>query len=78
MRRLLLRAASLCSNARMEHIGTYVIASNVTEMVRFPGMVALRIPAALTVLQILAVDLGTDLLPALGPGLTEAVVAMAG
>ncbi|MFM7269156.1 MAG: cation-translocating P-type ATPase, partial [Cyanobium sp.] len=32
------------------------------------AMVALGIPAALTVLQILAVDLGTDLLPALGLG----------
>jgi Ca2+-transporting ATPase len=47
---------------------TYVIASNVPEMVPFLGMVALQIPAALTVLQILAVDLGTDLLPALGLG----------
>ena len=47
---------------------TYVLASNVPEVVPFLAMVALRIPAALTVLQILAVDLGTDLLPALGLG----------
>jgi Ca2+-transporting ATPase len=47
---------------------TYVIASNVAEMAPFVAMVALQIPAALTVLQILAVDLGTDLLPALGLG----------
>ncbi|MEB3265698.1 MAG: cation-transporting P-type ATPase [Cyanobacteriota bacterium] len=46
----------------------YVLASNVAEMAPFLAMVALRIPAALTVLQILAVDLGTDLLPALGLG----------
>ncbi|MEB3172797.1 MAG: cation-transporting P-type ATPase [Cyanobacteriota bacterium] len=47
---------------------TYVIASNVAEMLPFVAMVSLQIPAALTVLQILAVDLGTDLLPALGLG----------
>ncbi len=47
---------------------TYVLASNVPEVAPFLAMVALRIPAALTVLQILAVDLGTDLLPALGLG----------
>jgi calcium-translocating P-type ATPase len=47
---------------------TYILASNVPEIVPFLVMVVLRIPAALTVLQILAVDLGTDLLPALGLG----------
>lgn len=47
---------------------TYILASNVPEIVPFLAMVVLRIPAALTVLQILAVDLGTDLLPALGLG----------
>ncbi|MGB5134847.1 MAG: cation-transporting P-type ATPase [Prochlorococcaceae cyanobacterium] len=47
---------------------TYVLASNVGEVAPFLAMVAFRIPAALTVLQILAVDLGTDLLPALGLG----------
>ncbi|QPN66010.1 cation-transporting P-type ATPase [Synechococcus sp. CBW1006] len=47
---------------------TYILASNVPEILPFLAMVALRIPAALTVLQILAVDLGTDLLPALGLG----------
>ncbi|MFN5118118.1 MAG: cation-translocating P-type ATPase [Cyanobacteriota bacterium] len=47
---------------------TYVLASNVPEVVPFLAMVTLQIPAALTVLQILAVDLGTDLLPALGLG----------
>ncbi len=46
----------------------YVLASNVAEMAPFLAMVAFQIPAALTVLQILAVDLGTDLLPALGLG----------
>lgn len=47
---------------------TYILASNVPEILPFLGMVVLRMPAALTVLQILAVDLGTDLLPALGLG----------
>ncbi|MFZ9849389.1 MAG: cation-translocating P-type ATPase [Vulcanococcus sp.] len=47
---------------------TYILASNVPEVIPFLAMVVLRIPAALTVLQILAVDLGTDLLPALGLG----------
>jgi calcium-translocating P-type ATPase len=46
----------------------YVLASNVAEMLPFLAMLALAIPAALNVLQILAVDLGTDLLPALGLG----------
>ncbi|MEB3327138.1 MAG: cation-transporting P-type ATPase, partial [Synechococcus sp.] len=46
----------------------YVLASNVAEMTPFLAMVIFQIPAALTVLQILAVDLGTDLLPALGLG----------
>lgn len=47
---------------------TYILASNVPEIVPFLAMVAWRIPAALTVLQILAVDLGTDLVPALALG----------
>lgn len=47
---------------------TYILASNVPELAPFLAMLLLRIPAALTVLQILAVDLGTDLLPALGLG----------
>ncbi|MFM7513967.1 MAG: HAD-IC family P-type ATPase [Cyanobium sp.] len=46
-----------------------VLASNVAEMLPFLAMLTLAIPAALKVLQILAVDLGTDLLPALSPAL---------
>jgi Ca2+-transporting ATPase len=42
--------------------------ANLSEATPFLAMVALRIPAALTVMQILAVDLGTDVLPALGLG----------
>ncbi len=47
---------------------TYILASNVPEIVPFLGMVAFKIPPALTILQILAVDLGTDLVPALALG----------
>ena len=47
---------------------TYILVANLSEAAPFIAMVALRIPAALTVMQILAVDLGTDLLPALGLG----------
>lgn len=47
---------------------TYILASNVPEMVPFIAFVLFRIPLPLTVMQILAVDLGTDLLPALALG----------
>jgi len=47
---------------------TYIFASNVPELVPFLAFVLLRIPLPLTVMQILAVDLGTDLLPALALG----------
>ncbi|HET7344212.1 MAG TPA: cation-transporting P-type ATPase [Methylomirabilota bacterium] len=47
---------------------TYIFASNVPELVPFLAAVFLRIPLPLTVMQILAVDLGTDLLPALALG----------
>jgi sodium/potassium-transporting ATPase subunit alpha len=47
---------------------TYILTSNVPEIVPYLAFVLLRLPLALTVIQILAVDLGTDLLPALGLG----------
>jgi magnesium-transporting ATPase (P-type) len=47
---------------------TYIFASNVPELVPFLASVLLGLPLALTVMQILAVDLGTDLLPALALG----------
>ena len=47
---------------------TYILVANLSEAAPFLAMVTLRIPAALTVMQILAVDLGTDVLPALGLG----------
>ena len=50
---------------------TYILASNIPEIVPFILMVVFNIPLPLTIIQILAVDLGTDLLPALALG-TEA------
>ena len=47
---------------------TYIFASNVPELVPFLVAVFFNVPLPLTVMQILAVDLGTDMLPALGLG----------
>ena len=47
---------------------TYVFASNVAELVPFLALVFVGVPLPLTVMQVLAVDLGTDLLPALALG----------
>jgi calcium-translocating P-type ATPase len=47
---------------------SYIFASNVPELVPFLAFVLLGIPLPLTLMQILAVDLGTDLLPALALG----------
>jgi Ca2+-transporting ATPase len=46
----------------------YILTSNVPELVPFLAMAAVRIPPALNILQILAVDLGTDMVPALALG----------
>jgi calcium-translocating P-type ATPase len=54
--------------ANMGKFVTYIFASNVPELVPFLAMVFLGIPLPLTVMQILAVDLGTDMLPALSLG----------
>lgn len=51
---------------------TYILSSNVAELVPFLAMVALKIPPALIIMQILAVDLGTDMLPALALGTEQA------
>ena len=51
---------------------TYILASNVAELVPFLAMVALKIPPALVIMQILAVDLGTDMIPALALGTERA------
>ena len=43
----------------------YILASNIPEAVPFISMVLFKIPLPLTVMQILAIDLGTDILPSL-------------
>jgi sodium/potassium-transporting ATPase subunit alpha len=47
---------------------TYILASNVPEIVPFLGYGFAGMPLALTIPQVLAVDLGTDMIPALGLG----------
>lgn len=47
---------------------TYILTSNVPELVPYLAFVLFKIPLALTIIQILAVDLGTDMLPALALG----------
>jgi calcium-translocating P-type ATPase len=47
---------------------TYILTSNVPEIVPYLAFVLFRIPLPLTIVQILAVDLGTDLAPALALG----------
>jgi magnesium-transporting ATPase (P-type) len=57
--------------AIVENIGkflTYILTSNVPELIPYLAFAFARVPLALTVVQILAVDLGTDLAPALGLG----------
>ncbi|MEI8251065.1 MAG: cation-transporting P-type ATPase [Synechococcus sp. ELA057] len=46
----------------------YILVANLSEAMPFLAMVVFGIPPALGVMQILAVDLGTDVLPALGLG----------
>jgi sodium/potassium-transporting ATPase subunit alpha len=47
---------------------TYIFASNIPEAIPYLAYILLRIPLPLTIIQILAVDLGTDMLPALALG----------
>jgi sodium/potassium-transporting ATPase subunit alpha len=47
---------------------TYILTSNVPELVPYLAYAFGGVPLALTVIQILAVDLGTDMVPALGLG----------
>ncbi len=54
--------------ANIKKFVTYIFASNIPEVIPFIAFVLFKIPLPLTVMQILAVDLGTDLVPALGLG----------
>jgi magnesium-transporting ATPase (P-type) len=47
---------------------SYIFASNVPELLPFILSSMFRIPLALTIMQVLAIDLGTDLLPAMALG----------
>ena len=47
---------------------TYILTSNVPELVPYLAFAFGGVPLALTIIQILAVDLGTDMVPALGLG----------
>jgi sodium/potassium-transporting ATPase subunit alpha len=47
---------------------SYIFASNIPEIIPYIAYVLFRIPLPLTVMQILAVDLGTDMFPALALG----------
>jgi calcium-translocating P-type ATPase len=47
---------------------TYILTSNVPEIVPYLGFALFGIPLPLTIIQILAVDLGTDMVPALALG----------
>jgi len=51
---------------------TYILAHNVPELVPYLALALAKVPLALTPLQILAVDMGTDSLTALGLGVERA------
>ena len=57
--------------ANIKKFITYILVSNVPELIPTLFVVFLHVPPALTVLQILSVDLGTDLVPALALGAEE-------
>jgi sodium/potassium-transporting ATPase subunit alpha len=50
----------------------YILTSNVPQILPFIAFVLLGLPLPLTVVLILAIDLGTDLLPAIGLGMEKA------
>ena len=47
---------------------TYILTSNIPELIPYLAFVLFKIPLPLTIIQILAVNLGTDMLPALAMG----------
>lgn len=47
---------------------TYILSSNIPELVPYLAFILFKIPLPLTIIQILAVDLGTDMVPALALG----------
>jgi sodium/potassium-transporting ATPase subunit alpha len=55
---------------------TYIFASNIPEAVPYLAYILLKIPLPLTIMQILAVDLGTDMLPALALGTEKPTIGI--
>jgi magnesium-transporting ATPase (P-type) len=53
----------------IRRFASYVFTSNVAELVPFLFYIFLPVPLPLTILQVLAIELGTDMLPALALGL---------
>ena len=47
---------------------TYIFASNIAELIPYVGYIVFSIPLPLAVMQMLAIDLGTDMFPALALG----------
>jgi sodium/potassium-transporting ATPase subunit alpha len=58
--------------ANIRRFVSYVFTSNVAELVPFLVFVFASVPLPLSILQVLAIDLGTDMLPALALGLEPA------
>ena len=54
--------------ANLRKFLTYILTSNIPEMVAYLAFSLLRIPLPLSVVQMLSIDLGTNILPALGLG----------
>ncbi|MEW6173444.1 MAG: cation-transporting P-type ATPase [Bacillota bacterium] len=50
---------------------TYVLTSNVAEIVPYLSYILLKIPLPLAIIQVMAIDLGTDMLPALALGMEK-------
>lgn len=55
--------------ANIKKFLTYVFISNVAELVPFIVMMLWNVPLPLTIMQVLAIDLGTDVVPALALGM---------
>jgi calcium-translocating P-type ATPase len=54
--------------ANVRRFLTYILSSNIPEIVPYLCFALLGVPLPLTVIQILAIDLGTDMVPAVGLG----------
>jgi calcium-translocating P-type ATPase len=54
--------------ANIRKFFTYILTHNVPELIPYLAFVLFKVPVAITVLQILAIDLGTDMLPGVALG----------